>query len=69
MLLNSTAQFKIPTIILSSDISVEMVSLRIIKESLIPMKIETFDRIRLGLNSFLENCHQLNHHTKGNEHI
>ena len=37
--------------IVSSKISVEMESLKICKESLISMEIDTFDRLRSGLNS------------------
>ena len=38
--------------IVSSKISLEMESLKICKESLISMEIDTFDRLRSGLNSF-----------------
>ena len=38
--------------IVSSIISLEMESLKICKESLISMEIDTFDRLRSGLNSF-----------------
>ena len=39
-------------IIVSSEISLEMESFKMCKESLISMEIETFDRLRSGLNSF-----------------
>ena len=45
-------QFKIPIIIISSEIFLEIKSLNLYKESLISMVIETFDRLRPGLNSF-----------------
>ena len=38
--------------IVSSEISLEMVALNVCKDSLISMVIETFDRLRPGLNSF-----------------
>ena len=38
--------------IVSYKISLEMEFLKICKESLISMKSDTFDRLRLGLNSF-----------------
>ena len=38
--------------IVSSKISLEMESLKVYKESLIFMEIDTFDRLRSGLNSF-----------------
>ena len=38
--------------IASSEISLEIEALNICKDSLIPMEIETFDRLRPGLNSF-----------------
>ena len=40
--------------IVSSKISLEMESLKICKESLISMEIDTFDRLRSGLNIFPE---------------
>ena len=47
-------QYVIPDFdtIVSSKISLEMESLKICKESLISMESDTFDRLRLGLNSF-----------------
>ena len=53
---------------LSSEISLEMESLNICKESLISMVIETFDRLRSGLNSFHGELLLVDHHTKGSEH-
>ena len=38
--------------IVSSKISLEMESLKIYKESLISLEIDTFDRLRSDLNSF-----------------
>ena len=38
-------------------------------ESLIFMAIETFDRLRSGLNSFHGELLLVDHHTKGSEHI
>ena len=38
--------------IVSSEISLEMEALNVCKDSLISMEIETFDRLRPGLNSF-----------------
>ena len=38
------------------------------KESLISMVIETFDRLRPGLNSFHGELLLVDHHTKGGEH-
>ena len=38
--------------IVSSEISLEMETLNVCKDSLISMEIETFDRLRPGLNSF-----------------
>ena len=38
--------------IFSSEISLEMEALNVCKDSLISMEIETFDRLRPGMNSF-----------------
>ena len=46
------SQFKISTQIVSSEISLEMEVLNVCKDSLISMEIETFDKLRPGLNSF-----------------
>ena len=42
----------IVNIIVSSELSLEMETLNVCKDSLISMEIETFDRLRSGLNSF-----------------
>ena len=55
--------------IVSSEISLEMEALNVCKDSLISMEIETFDRLRPGLNSFHGELLLLNHHTKGSEHM
>ena len=39
------------------------------KESLISVVIETFDRLKSGLNSFHGELLLVDHHTKGGEHI
>ena len=53
--------------IVSSEISLEMESFNMCKESLISMVIETFDRLRSGLNSFHGELLLVDHHT-GGEH-
>ena len=55
--------------IVSSEISLEMESLNMCKESLISMVIQTFDRLRSGLNSFHGELLLVGHHTKGGEHM
>ena len=55
--------------IVSSKISIEMESLKICKESLISMKIDTFDRLRSDLNSFHGELLSLDHFTKGSDHL
>ena len=54
--------------IFSSEISLEMESFNMCKESLISMVIETFDRLRPGLNTFHGELLLVDHHTKGGEH-
>ena len=54
--------------IVSSEISLEMESFNMCKESLISMVIEAFDRLRPGLNSFHGELFLVDHHTKGGEH-
>ena len=54
--------------IVSSEISLEMESLNMCKESLISMAIETFDRLRSGLNSFHGELLLVDYHVKGGEH-
>ena len=54
--------------IVSSEISLEMESFNMCKESLISMVIETFDRLSSGLNSFHGELLLVDHHTKGGEH-
>ena len=49
MVLQSIQDFDI---IVSSEISLKMEALNVCKDSLISMEIETFDRLRPGLNSF-----------------
>ena len=55
--------------IVSSEISLEMESLNMYKESLISMVIEKFDRLRSGLNSFHGELLLVDQHTKGSEHM
>ena len=52
-------EFKIPIIILSSETSLAMESLKMCKESLISMELKTFDRLRTCLNSFHEELLQV----------
>ena len=54
--------------IVSCEISLEMESFNMCKESLISMVIETFDRLRPGLNSFHGELLLVDQHTKGGEH-
>ena len=55
--------------IVSSENSLEMESLNMCKESFISMAIETFDRLRSGLNSFHRELLLVDHQTKGSEHM
>ena len=55
--------------IVSFEISLEMASLNMCKESLISMAIKTFDRLRSVLNSFHGEWLLVDHCTKGDEHM
>ena len=55
--------------IVSSEILLEMEALNVCKDSLISMEIETFDRLRPGLNSFHGELFLIGSPHKGSEHM
>ena len=55
--------------IVSAEISLEMESLNMCKESLISMVIETYDTLSSGLNSFHIELLLVDHHTKSGKHM